>query len=324
MFRVMGKGMLTSVQDPKRRNGYQCQGFPPTGVMDDLAMTVGNILVGNDPNEAGLEFAFNGPELLFLDDALAAVTGVPTSVFVDGAEVPMWEAVLIRKGQILSVKSKGNMGQWGCISISGGIDVPPFMGSKSTFAFCGAGGFQGRLLAVGDIVPTGSNPSLSNAGKKLRGRYIPALTSPMLVELMDGYYLDYLSDRDLEMMFTSTWRVLPNSNRMGYRLSGPAFEFSEKARNKDKEAGSHPSNIFDTGYPLYSINLCGDTPVISTPEAMTCGGYFCPFSIPTAAQWKIAQCRIGTDIRFRYVTMEGAARLREEYDMYLLPDYYTT
>lgn len=323
MFRVMAKGVLTSVQDPARRNGYQCLGFPPSGAMDDLALTIGNVLVGNDPNEAGLEFAFNGPELLFLDDALIAVTGVPVTVAVDGAEVPMWQAVLVRKGQILSVKAKGNIGQWGYISIAGGIDVPLYMGSKSTFSFGGVGGFQGRLLAVGDVIPVGEAKSLDGAGKKLRGRFIPVLTSPMVVELMDGYYEDYLSDEDLETMFSATWSVQPNSNRMGYRLSGPTFQFSEKARNKDKEAGSHPSNIFDTGYPLYAINLCGDTPVIATPECMPCGGYFCPFSIPSGAQWKIGQCRIGTQIHFKYATMEDATRLREEYDRYLLPEYYT-
>lgn len=323
MFRVMKKGMLTSVQDPKRRNGSQDLGFPPSGAMDDLALRIGNVLVGNHPDEAGLEFVFSGPELLLLDDALIAVTGVPSSVFVDGKEVPMWQSVLVKKGQILSLKPKGNVGQWGYISISGGIAVPSYMGSKSTFAFCGIGGFNGRLLAEGDVVSTGEVTSLKNEGKKLRGRYIPILTSPMVVELMDGYYMDYLSDNDIETMFTTTWNLLPNSNRMGYRLSGATFEFSEKAKNKDKEAGSHPSNIFDTGYPLYAINLCGDTPVIVTPEGMPCGGYFCPFSIPTAAQWKIGQCRIGTQIRFKYVTMEEAAQMRDAYDMYMQPDHYT-
>lgn len=322
MFKVMSNCMLTTIQDPLGRRGHQGIGLPSSGAMDSLALTVGNILVGNEPDEAGIEFAFMPPSLLFMDDCLVALTGAPAQMFIDGNEVPMWQAVLVRKGQTLTIKMVENLGQWGYISISGGIDVPEFMGSKSTFSFCGIGGFEGRMLKNGDCIPTGKG-SLKNEGKKLRGRYIPVLTDPMIVELMEGYYLDYLSDEDIEKMFSSVWTVQTNSNRMGYRLSGPTFDYSEKAKNKDASAGSDPSNIFDTGYPLYAINLCGDTPIIIAPESVVCGGYFCPFSIPVGAQWKIGQCRIGSRLQFKYTTKEEADALRNKYDLYLQPECYT-
>ena len=322
MVKILQKSLLTSVQDVYGRRGKQGIGLPSSGAMDPLALTVGNVLVGNDPQEAGIEYAFMAPSLQFDCDCLVAVTGAPANVFLDGERRAAWEAIRVQAGQTMSISAAGNLGQWGYISISGGIDVPPYMGSKATFSFCGIGGYQGRLLQPGDEIPTGKTKSLDNAGKKLKGRYIPILTDPMVVELMYGYYLDYLSDADIEKWFSSTWTVQANSNRMGYRLSGPTFDFSEKARNKSADAGSHPSNIFDTGYPLYAVNLCGDTPIIITPESVVCGGYMCPFSIPTAAQWKIGQCRIGTKIRFKYTTEEEAAKLREDYQAYLQPDHY--
>lgn len=322
MLNIINSCMFTTIQDPLGRRGHQGIGLPSSGAMDPLALRIGNILVGNNHDEAGMEFAFMPPNFTFDEDVLIALTGAPAQLFVDGREMPMWQAVLVRKGQSITIKMNGKIGQWGYISVSGGIDVPEFMGSKSTFSFCGIGGFKGRMLKMGDQIPIGKG-SLENAGKKLKGRYIPVLTDPMVIELMDGYYTDYLSDEDFEKVFSYEWTIQTNSNRMGYRLSGPTFEYSDKARNKDASAGSNPSNIFDTGYPLYAINFCGDTPIIIAPESVVCGGYFCPFAIPVAAQWKIGQCRIGGTIRFKYITKEEAAMLRDKYIYYLSPECYT-
>ena len=323
MFKIMNKGLLTTVQDVKGRQGNQYLGFPPSGAMDPLALTVGNILVGNDPNEAGLEYTFFGPELLFMDDAVVAVTGLPLKVLVDGKEQPMWQALSVKKGQKLTLIPTVEIGQWGYISIAGGIDVPKYLGSKATFSFCGVGGFKGRVLEIGDEIPVGTPARGAAAGKRLKGQYIPIITSPMVIELMPGSYGDFLTEKDVENIFSSTWKIQTNSNRTGYRISGPHIEFSEKARNKGAEAGSDPSNIFDTGYPAYAINMCGDTSIILTTEAVCAGGYFCPFCIPSGAQWKVGQSRIGTNIRFKLIGAKEAEALRDEFDGYLREDHYT-
>lgn len=323
MFKVINKGLLTTVQDVKGRQGVQYLGFPPSGAMDTLALTVGNVLVGNDPNEAGLEYTFMGPELQFYDEAVVAVTGLQVKVFIDNVEYPMWEALFVKRGQTLKLVPASEIGQWGYIAIAGGIDVPGYLGSKATFSFCGIGGFNGRALLEGDEVPVGIPKQPLTAGKKLKGRYIPIITSPMVVELMEGYYQDFLTDDDIERIFSTNWKIQTNSNRTGYRISGPHIEFSEKALNKSPEAGSDPSNIFDTGYPPYAINMCGDTSIILTTEAVCAGGYFCPFCIPVGAQWKIGQCRIGTEIRFKLIDMQEADRLRAEFDAYVREDHYT-
>lgn len=323
MFRVIKQGMFTTVQDVRGRQGVQYLGFPPSGAMDTLALRIGNVLVGNDANEAGIEYAINGPELLFEDDTIIAVTGIPMHVFVDGVEYPMWQALAVKKGQSLRMTTASSLGQWGYISFAGGIDVPKYLGSKATFTFCGIGGFEGRFLRAGDRLSVGIPSEQAKAGRRLKGKYIPVITNPMIVELMDGYYGDFLTEDDVDRIFSTNWKVLNNSNRTGYRISGPHIEFSDKARNKSPEAGSDPSNIFDTGYPAYSINMCGDTSIILTTEAVCAGGYFCPYCIPIGSQWKIGQTRIGTEIRFRLIDLKEAERIRYEYDSYLLEERYT-
>ncbi len=323
MFKVIKRGLFTTVQDVKGRQGVTYLGFPTSGAMDELALTVGNVLVGNDPNEAGIEYIFFGPDLQFDEDTLVAVTGVAVKVFVDDVEYPMWQAIAVKKGQKLKIIQNSSVGQWGYIAIAGGIDVPEYMGSKATFTFCSIGGVEGRELAVDDEVHIGRPAKGAVAGKKLKECYIPKITSPMVVELMPGYYQDFLTDNDIKNIFSTNWKIELQSSRSGYRVTGPHIEFSDKARNKGAEAGSDPSNILDTGYPAYALNMCGDTSIILTKESVCAGGYFCPFCIPLGAQWKVGQSRIGTEIQFKLIDMEEADRLRKELDGYLNEDHYT-
>jgi urea carboxylase len=322
MFCVIKSGIQTTVQDADGRKGFAHLGFPPSGAMDGLALTIANTLVGNDPNEAGLEFAFSGPNLIFERDSLFSVTGAVRSPTLDEEPVPMYKAMKARKGQTLALSGFCTEGQWGYVAFGGGIDVPLVMNSKSTFATVTLGGFEGRTLQAGDILTTGES-SFENCGVSLREDRIPKITNPMEVELMHGYFTDYLSDRDIEMMYATVWTIQPDSSRLGYRLSGPEFEFSEKARGKGSASGAFPSNIFDAGYPSGAINLAGQTPIILAGDGPTCGGYMCPFKIPSSALWKIGQCRIGGSIRFKFVDQEGAARLRKEFHAYKDSGCYT-
>jgi urea carboxylase len=322
MFRVIKSGLQTTVQDVKGRKGFMHLGFPPSGAMDSLAMMIANILVGNDANEAGLEFAFSGPDLVFDQDSLVSVTGAMRVPKIDDAEVPMYQSILVKKGQILSLSDYPANGQWGCLGIAGGIDAIPVMNSTATFAAVGLGGYQGRVLKAGDILDTKSGARLDLEGKRLKGRHFPIITEPMVVELMYGYFTDYMSDRDIEMMYSTSWTIQPNSSRLGYRLSGPEFEFSSKAHNKTA-GGAFPSNILDCGYPVGAINFAGMTPVILTADGPTCGGFMCPYKIPSGALWKVGQCKLGGTLRFKYVNQSGAKQLREECAAYLNEDYYT-
>ncbi len=151
---VVKPGFATTVQD-LGRPGYYHLGIPLSGAMDRYALRAGNLLVGNDEGDAGLEAVFMGPELRFTSDATVAVTGAELPPKVDGKPCPTWTAFRVRAGQTLSfdVLKKGARGY---IAVSGGIDVPLVLGSRSTYALCTLGGLEGRGLQAGDALVVGA------------------------------------------------------------------------------------------------------------------------------------------------------------------------
>ena len=147
---VVKPGLATSVQD-LGRPGYYHLGIPISGGMDQYAVLAANLLVGNAEGDAVLEAVFMGPELRFTADALVAVTGAELPPKVDGVEQPTWTAFRVKAGQVLSfgyLKS----GARAYIAVSGGIDVPLVLGSRSTYLLGALGGYEGRALQAGDEI----------------------------------------------------------------------------------------------------------------------------------------------------------------------------
>ena len=164
-IKVLHQGLATSVQD-LGRPGYFHLGIPLGGAMDRLAMKAANLLVGNDEGAAGLEAVFIGPKLEFTEDAMVAVTGADMPIKVDGEEKPGWTAFKVKAGQVLTfdfLKTGARI----YIAVSGGIDVPLALGSRSTYAIGALGGFKGRPITVGDELPVGK------AGPAVEGKTIP-------------------------------------------------------------------------------------------------------------------------------------------------------
>ena len=152
-IKVLHPGLATSVQD-LGRPGYFHLGIPLGGAMDRLALKAANLLVGNDIGAAGLEAVFIGPKLEFTADAMVAVTGAEMPIKVDGEERPGWTAFKVKAGQVLTfdfLKTGARI----YIAVSGGIDVPVALGSRSTYAIGALGGFKGRPIAAGDELPVG-------------------------------------------------------------------------------------------------------------------------------------------------------------------------
>ena len=170
-IKVQHQGLATSVQD-LGRPGYFHLGIPLGGAMDRLALKAANLLVGNDEGAAGLEAVFIGPKLEFTEDAMVAVTGADMPIKVDGEEKPGWTAFKVKAGQVLTfdfLKTGARI----YIAVSGGIDVPLALGSRSTYAIGALGGFKGRPIAAGDELPVGT------AGKAVedvdKGRFAPPI-----------------------------------------------------------------------------------------------------------------------------------------------------
>lgn len=235
--KVVKPGLLTTVQD-LGRPGYFHLGIPMGGAMDRLALRAGNMLVGNDEGAAALEAVFMGPELAFETDALVAVTGAEMPIFVDGEEQPGWTSFAVKAGQVLSfgyLKSGARI----YIAISGGIDTPPALGSRSTYAIGALGGVDGRAIATGDVLPLGQS-----AGGKAGATVAPQLRrgpgSPAELRILPGLYWHRITEAAQEHFFEDEWAVAPEADRMGYRFrNGRPLEFVE--REQPFGAGSDPS-----------------------------------------------------------------------------------
>ena len=154
MLEVIKPGLETSVQDYPGRIGFWNQGFPPSGPMDSWSFRLANLLVGNEAGAAGLECQYIGPTLKFQRDGVIAVTGADMQPKLDGQPVPMWESVAVKAGQTLAL-TFAKIGARTYIAIAGGIDTPPWLGSRSTFHKAGVGGMDGHALKKGQVVPVG-------------------------------------------------------------------------------------------------------------------------------------------------------------------------
>lgn len=319
MFKILDGGLETSIQDYPGRVGYWAFGIPPSGPMDSFSFRLGNLIVGNDQGAAGLEIQFISPKIEFLSDMVFAISGADNRPRVNDQLIPLWTAIRVETGDVLSFDF-AKLGSRSYLTIAGGIDVPVVMGSKSTFAKAQIGGYQGRPLKKGDVIRTHKSrvPLDELVGRRLQPDVIPQFSNEWEVEVMPGPHDDWLTPSDLEKFLTTRWRVSSKSNRIGYRLEGPEFQFSDKAYHKPPENGSHPSNIMDYGYPLGSVSLCGQTPIILLFDGPSLGGYITPFTVISSSLWKVGQSRPGDLLRFKQLSLEEAIKIKENFSKKIL------
>ncbi len=317
MIEVILKGLEVTVQDYPGRIGYLNLGIPPAGPMDDLALRLGNILVGNPDGEAGLEVLLGVFKVRFHGEYVIAVTGANVEPKLNDQPIPMWEAVKVKPGDILSLGMVKGPGLRAYLAVSGGIDVPKYLGSKATFAGGKMGGFEGRPLKEGDKLKVGKpfKPLDELVGRKVKRSVIPEYGNVWEVAAIPGPQAapDFFTEEDMKTFFSIEWKVDRNSNRMGYRLQSYKWQW---ARKDGGIAGMHPSNILDNGYAVVgTVNVCGDQPIILTADGPSLGGFVCNATIIRSSMWKIGQAVPGKDlIKFRKVTHEEALKLREEYE----------
>jgi len=314
MVQVIKKGLETSVQDYPGRIGTLNLGFPPSGPMDSWSFRLANILVNNEPGTAALECQFMGPTLKFNDDRVIAITGADMSPKIDGAPVPLWESLEVKKDQVLEI-AFATVGARSYIAFSGGINTTPWLGSRSTFHKAGVGGIDGKAIQDGQIIPL--NKSKSVKGRKIKNSSIPAMSTnkKWLVEVVKGPNDDWVDEKGHKMFLNSDWKLQSKSDRTGYRLEGPEWSFTEKATNKSLEHGTFPSNIIDQGYPVGAINLAGQTPIILVNDGPSMGGFIVPYTVPSASFWKLGQAKPGDSFNFVEVSVEKAQTLRTEQTM---------
>ncbi|MCW2765249.1 MAG: uahA [Nocardioides sp.] len=317
---VLEAGALTTVQDLPGRIGYWQVGVPPSGPMDPVSLREANLAVGNPEGAPGLEVTATGPSLRFSAPAVVCVTGAPVEVTVDEVPMPMWEPLDVGAGSVLSIGTATGPGLRLAIAVRGGIDVPAYLGSSSTFTLGGFGGHGGRALVPGDVLRLGSpdasaphpafadGATLTRVGGPTPLARRPHLTDTWQIGVTEGPHAapDFFTREDIETLYATDYQVHFNSARTGVRLIGPRPTW---ARGDGGEAGLHPSNIHDTAYAVGALDFTGDTPIILGPDGPSLGGFVCPAVVASGELWKLGQLRPGDTVRFVPVREEEAAAL---------------
>ena len=300
-IQVISGGTATTVQDWPGRQRLWSIGVPPSGPMDDQSFRLGNRVLGNPEGTAGLEMTIAGPTLLFNTAARICLTGADFSATLDGVPVRRGVAVDVAAGQTLALGRATGGGMRGYILLGGGLDIAPYLGSRSTFELGQFGGHAARRLLAGDTLHIGDEDS----EKPLRPVALPELSTDWTLRVLYGPHgaPDFFTDDDVDTFVAAEWQVHYNSNRTGVRLIGPKPQW---ARKDGGEAGLHPSNIHDNPYAVGAVDFTGDMPIILGPDGPSLGGFVCPFVVIAADRWKIGQLSPGDKVRFAPVNAHDA------------------
>jgi biotin-dependent carboxylase-like uncharacterized protein len=308
---VIKPGLATTVQD-LGRPGYYHLGIPLSGALDQYALRLGNLLVGNDEGAAALECTLMAPELLFQGDTVFSVTGAQLDVKLNGQLVDSHASHAVRAGDRLSFGFMKS-GARAYVAVAGGVDVPVVLGSRSTYGLGAFGGFQGRKLAAGDVLPVGKAGAKARAGRSASAGLRVAAPKELELRVLPGLYYHRLEASAVESFFSDVWAVAPDADRIGYRYkNGRPLKFIE--RKQPFGAGSDPSNIVDAGYPYGSIQVpSGTEPIILHRDAVSGGGYAMIGTVISADMDRIAQMQPGNKARFVAVDMTAALAARAQY-----------
>ena len=274
--RVVRPGMLTTVQDLGRR-GLQHLGVPVAGPMDWWSHEAANRLAGNKPEAALLEITLLGPELEFSRDAIAVVTGAHFEFTVSGRPGVMNQTFAVREGESLSF-GRRLTGARAFLAVAGGFAVPEVLGSRATHVRASLGGHEGRPLKRGDTLALGDPGAHAVPAQTARPSHIP-VPSPAVLRAIPGP--DAVDGSFWDGIFT----ISPESDRMGYRLDGPALE----------TGGTHLS----AGVAMGTVQVTpSGTAVLLMADRATSGGYARAATVITADLPIAGQLAPGDRVRF--------------------------
>lgn len=303
---VLKAGALTTLQD-LGRYGYQRFGVVVGGAMDEWSHRAANALVGNMDDEATLEITLLGPSLRFARAALIAVVGADLSANVGGYPIPPGRAVVIDAGAQLDFGRRVN-GVRAYLAVSGGFGVEPVMGSRSTYVRGGFGGFAGRALRKGDVLPIGSRaravPRLAWRSARpvtlVRGPSVAAGTADragdvVTIRVITGTQWALFTPESRATFLTSPYQINPQSDRMGYRFEGPALH------------RRHDFEMISEGVAFGTVQVPPDgNPIVLMADRQTTGGYPKIACVASVDLPLLAQLAPRQAVRFRAVELQQA------------------
>ena len=273
--------------------------MPVSGALDQVSLRAANLLVGNPPGMGALEIAYQGPTLAVeADSARIAVAGSQAPIDIvspDGGgtrRLAAYESARLLRGQTLKIGAlTGSAILY--LAVEGGFDIAPVMGSQSTLTRGGIGGFEGRALRPGDVLPL-----RQQAAPEREEIMLPPLdlAPPPRIRVVLGPQDDHFTPAGLRTLLESTYTISRASDRMGMRLEGPTLEHSVKG-----------ANIVSDGIAPGSIQVPGNgLPIVLLADRQTTGGYPKVATVISADMPALGRMTPGSKIAFAAVDIEAA------------------
>lgn len=320
---VLHAGMFTTVQDLGRSH-YQQYGVPVGGAMDQSALRMINMLVGNEENEAGLEITIMGPKLLIKKPTLLAIGGADMEPLLNGERIPLWRPILAEEGSMLCFgKVKSDCRAY--VTFAGGIHIDRTMGSKSTYIRATIGGIEGRMLKKGDYFQIGAQPEMANCfiqdlqkDERIKTKWaisnsvLPKYKKHPKLRVIADFEYNQFTEESRKAFFTKEYKVSNHADRMGYRVEGEVLN-----RIEEKEILSSPVTFGTIQVPN------GGQPIILMADRQTTGGYPRIGNIISVDLPLLAQLKPGDYVSFEKITLEEAEQLyiEQEVNMNLLKKF---
>ena len=299
---ILRAGLQTSIQD-LGRFGAAHLGISASGASDNLAMRIGNLIVGNPENTTAIEMTLTGDTVLFHSDAFIALAGSIFKIDLDEKPFPFWSGTYIQAGQVLTIGSTLN-GARCYLCVRGGLQVKKIINSASTHLTSGMGGLNGGILKKGDQITFGN---LGHVMQPIKNMENYPFTNTATIRATKGLQWDWFDNQNRKLFFEKGYQVSTLSNRMGLRLSGQSI-FSSKG-----------SEIITEGMPLGAIQIPGDgQPILSFVEHQTTGGYPKLANVISADLYKVGQLKPGDQFKFQLIDFPEAEKARLEQEKYIL------
>ncbi len=300
-FDVLTPGVYTTLQDAGRF-GFEDRGVPPSGAMDEMSFAIANALVGNTEAMGALEFTLTGATLRLAGSAPCrfAVTG-DMHMTLDDVVLPPYCRHSMQPGSTLRViraRSGARSGARGYLAVAGGFAVAPVMGSQSTLARAALGGFNGRPLQKGDWLPLAATRHAGPPTDSLPVQQLMPQRERRPIRVVVGPQQTHFSQAGLASFLAGEYRVSGESDRMGYRLSGPPVPHLQGF------------NIVSDAISRGSIQIPGNgQPIIAMNDRQTTGGYPKIATVIRADLARLGQQKPGDSLRFEQVSVEKAESL---------------
>jgi antagonist of KipI len=306
---VLNPGGLSLIQDTGRA-GFQRYGVSVSGAMDPEALLIGNHLLGNEQGAAAIEVTFGGAEFRFEAELVAVVTGGNLQPSLDGTPLDNWETFVASAGSVLRFGAPVE-GLRAYLSVEGGFDIPPVLGSRSTHVASRIGGLNGGPLSAGDSLSVGPSSARALPSSALPAELRRQVSGEINLRVVAGPQRPSFTDTGIATFLSSAYTVSDKSDRQGLRLDGPVIEGS---------GGEY--DIVSDAVVFGSVQVPGDgKPIVLMADRQTTGGYTKIATVASVDLPLLAQATPGTTLKFVEISVtEAQSRMRERREAILNAD----